>query len=45
MGCDSVVPKDDGVGRPLYASLIVSALVDVIIQEIQNSICMVKQAQ
>lgn len=38
MGCDSVVPKNDGVRRPLHTSLIVSALAYVVIQEIQNGV-------
>lgn len=33
MGGDSVVPYNDGVGPPLYTSLVISALVDVVVQE------------
>ena len=39
MGSNTVVPNNDGVGLPLNASLVINALVDVIVEEVQDSIC------
>jgi len=38
MSSNSVVPNDDGVGFPLDADLIVSALVNVVKQESEDGI-------
>lgn len=38
MGSNTVVPNNDGVGLPPDASLVVSALVDVVVQEVQDGI-------
>ena len=40
MSGDPVVPKDNGVGLPLDASLVVNALVDVVVQEVEDGLCM-----
>ena len=39
MGSDTVVPDNDGVGLPLHAGLVVGALVDVVVQEVEDGIC------
>ena len=35
---DSVVPNDDSVGRPLHTGLVLAALVDVVVEEVQDSV-------
>ena len=38
MSGDSVVPNDDSVGRPLHTGLVLAALVDVVVEEVQDSV-------
>ena len=35
---DSVVPNDNSVGLPLDTGLVIAALVDVVVEEVQNSV-------
>ncbi len=39
VGRDTVVPDDDGVGLPLDAGLVVDALVDMVVEEVENGVC------
>lgn len=38
VGRDTVVPNDDSVGLPLDASLVVDALVDVVVEEVEDGV-------
>lgn len=39
VGCGPVIPKHHSVRAPLYASLIIATLVDMVVQESEDGLC------